>query len=178
MRTIILIDGPHIYALGKQLGFAIDFKMWREMFQKRSQLVRNYYFTAVRETDGLQNIRPLLDYLEYNGFTVVEKRAKEYIDDSNRPRVKGDMRVDIAVLALQLAQEKVMEEIVLVAGDEEFVPLIHALKALGIIVTLVSTISESAAARVADDLRRAADVFVDIASVRGLIERKPTDLKS
>ena len=177
MRTIILIDGPHIYSLGKQLGFMIDFKAWREMFQKRSQLIRNYYFTAVRETEGSQTVRPLLDYLEYNGFTVVEKQAKEFVDDSTgRLRVKGDMRVDITVLALQLAQEKAMDEIVLVAGDDEFVPLIHALKAVGIIVTLVSTISECGA-RVADDLRRAADEFMDISDIREQIERKTLSLK-
>ncbi|NEN39677.1 NYN domain-containing protein, partial [Escherichia coli] len=94
-RIALFIDGPNNYAATKALGFDLDFKPLLAHFKDGEALVRAYYYSAVVD-DEYSSIRPLLDWLDYNGYSVVTKTAKEFVDSSGRRKVKGNMDIELA----------------------------------------------------------------------------------
>src|ERR1700733_9407908 len=158
-RTAIFIDGANLYATAKALGFDIDFKRLLAEFQCYGTLVRAFYYTAVTEDQEFSSIRPLLDLLDYNGFTVVTKPTKEFIDAHGHRKVKGNMDIELTVNAMELGDR--VDHIVLFSGDGVFRSLVEAVQRRGVRVTVVSTIS-SQPPIIADELRRQADVFTDL----------------
>jgi uncharacterized LabA/DUF88 family protein len=167
-RIALFIDGANLYSTTRALGFDIDFKKLLEEFRKRGILVRAYYYTALVEDQEYSPIRPLVDLLDYNGFTVVTKPAREYVDASGRKRWRGDMDVEIAVDMLQMAARA--DHLVLFSGDGDFRRLVEAVQQKGVRVTVVSTV-RSSPAMAADELRRQADSFVDLKDLEPLIGR-------
>ena len=171
-KIALFIDGPNLYAAAKALGFDIDYRRLLKEFQGRGTLVRAYYYTAVIEDQEFSSIRPLIDWLGYNGFSVVTKATKEFFDASGRRKVKGSMVVELAVDAMELAQH--VDQIVLFSGDGDFRSLVEAVQRRGVRVTVVSTISTQPP-MIADELRRQADVFTDLKELQSLIGRDPTE---
>jgi uncharacterized LabA/DUF88 family protein len=171
-RTALFIDGANLYATAKTLGFDIDYKRLLAEFQRHGMLVRAYYYTAVIEDQEFSSIRPLIDWLDYNGFTVVTKSTKEYVDASGRRKVKGNMDIELAVHAMELAGH--IDQMVLFSGDGDFRSLVEAVQRHGVRVTVVSTIS-SQPPMVADELRRQADAFVDLVELRSKVSRDPLE---
>jgi uncharacterized LabA/DUF88 family protein len=165
----LFIDGANLYATAKTLGFDIDYKRLLKEFQSRGMLLRALYYTAIIEDQEYTSIRPLVDWLDYNGYTVVTKSTKEFVDANGRRKVKGSMDVELAVDAMQLAER--MDQMVLFSGDGDFRPLVEAVQRRGVRVTVVSTIS-SQPPMVADDLRRQADVFIDLIELRAKVARE------
>jgi uncharacterized LabA/DUF88 family protein len=168
-QIALFIDGANLFATAKTLGFDIDYKRLLKEFQSRGVLLRAYYYTAVIEDQEYTSIRPLIDWLDYNGYTVVTKATKAFIDASGRRKVKGNMDIELAVDAMELAAY--VDQIVLFSGDGDFRSLVEAVQRRGIRVTVVSTIS-SQPPMIADDLRRQADVFTDLIELRPLIARE------
>jgi uncharacterized LabA/DUF88 family protein len=168
-KLALFIDGANIHATARALGFEIDYKRLLTEFQSRGTLVRAFYYTAIVEDQEFSAIRPLIDWLSYNGFTVVTKPAKEFDDGEGRRRLKRNMSVELAIDAMELAEY--LDQIVLFAGDGDFCSLIEALQGRGVHVTVVSTI-ESRPPMVADELRRQADVFIDLMELRSKISRE------
>jgi uncharacterized LabA/DUF88 family protein len=171
-RIALCIDGPNLYATAKALGFDIDYKRLLKEFQSRGTLLRAFYYTAIIEDQEYSSIRPLVDWLDYNGFTVVTKATKEYLDASGRRKVKGNMDIELAVDAMELAEH--VDQIVLFSGDGDFRSLVEAVQRRGVRVTVVSTIS-SQPPIIADELRRQADVFTDLVDLRSKISRDPPE---
>ena len=171
-RIALFIDGANLYATAKTLGFDIDYKRLLMDFQSRGILVRAYYYTAVIEDQEFSSVRPLVDWLDYNGYTVVTKSTKEFIDASGRRKVKGNMDIELAVDAMELAKH--VDQIVLFSGDGDFRSLVEAVQRNGVRVTVVSTIL-SQPPMVADVLRRQADAFVDLAELRSQVSRDPPE---
>ncbi|WFU39087.1 NYN domain-containing protein [Bradyrhizobium sp. CB82] len=171
-RTAIFIDGPNLFATAKALGFDVDYRRLLKEFQSRGTLVRAFYYTAIIEDQEYSSIRPLVDWLEYNGFTVVTKATKEFIDASGRRKVKGNMDVELAVHAMDLARH--IDEMVLFSGDRDFRPLVEAVQRRGVRVTVLSSIT-SQPPMIADELRRQADVFIDLRELRLKIGRDPSE---
>jgi uncharacterized LabA/DUF88 family protein len=167
-KIALFIDGANLYATAKSLGFDIDYKKLLREFQSRGYLVRAFYYTAVIEDQEYSSIRPLIDWLDYNGYTVVTKATKEFIDASGRRKVKGNMDIELAVDAMELAEH--VDQMVLFSGDGDFRSLVEAVQRRGVRVTVVSTIS-SQPPMIADELRRQADVFTDLVDLRPLIAR-------
>ena len=167
-KIALFIDGPNTYSAAKALGFDIDFRRLLQEFQSRGTLLRAFYYTAVIEDQEFSSIRPLIDWLDYNGYTVVTKATKEFIDASGRRKVKGNMDIELAVDAMELAQHA--DQIVLFSGDGDFRSLVEAVQRRGVRVTVVSTISIQPP-MIADELRRQADVFTDLVELRSKIER-------
>src|SRR6478752_1983142 len=162
-KLALLIDGPNLHSAAKLLGFDIDFKRLLAEFQSRGVLLRAFYYTTVIEDQQYTSIRPLIDWLDYNGYTVVTKATKEFTDASGRRKVKGNMDIELAVDALDLAKH--VDQIVLFSGDGDFRSLVEALQRHGVHVTVVSTML-SQPPIVADELRRQADVFIDLVELR------------
>jgi uncharacterized LabA/DUF88 family protein len=174
-RIAVFIDGANLYSSAKTLGFDIDYKRLLEEFQGRGSLVRAFYYIAVHESQEYSSIRPLIDWLDYNGYTVVTKPAKEFVDAGGRRKIKSSMDVELAVDAMELAGR--VDQMVLFSGDGDFRPLVEALQRRGVRVTVISTIS-SRPPMLADELRRQADVFTDLMELRSRFGRDPPVARS
>jgi uncharacterized LabA/DUF88 family protein len=171
-RIALFIDGANLFATAKALGFDIDYKRMLAEFQRGGTLVRAYYYTAVIEDQEFSSIRPLIDWLDYNGYTVVTKSTKEFVDASGRRKVKGNMDIELAVDAMELANH--IDQMVLFSGDGDFRSLVAAMQRQGVRVLVVSTIS-SQPPMVADELRRQADAFIDLADLQSKVSRNPSE---
>jgi uncharacterized LabA/DUF88 family protein len=165
----LFIDGANLHATAKALGFDIDYRRLLKEFQSRGMLLRAFYYTAIIEDQEYSSIRPLIDWLDYNGYTVVTKAMKEFVDANGRRKIKGSMDIELAVDAMQLADH--IDQMVLFSGDGDFRPLVAAIQRRGVRVTVVSTIS-SHPPMIADELRRQADVFIDVVELRAKIARE------
>lgn len=167
-RIALFIDGANLYATAKSLGFDIDYKRLLTHFRSKGQLVRALYYTALAEDQEYSSIRPLIDWLDYNGFTMVTKPTKEFTDASGRRKVKGNMDIELTVDAMRLAQS--LDHIVLFSGDGDFRSLVAALQQMGKRVSVVSTL-QTQPPMVADELRRQADQFIDLAELENEVAR-------
>lgn len=169
-RLALFIDGLNLHASGRALGFDVDFKRLRSLFEKRGTLLRAHYYTMLLEDQEFSGVRPLIDWLGYNGFIVVTRTAREFVETGGRRKIAGSMGVALSVDALQLAGH--IDQMVLFSGDGDFRPLVDAMQRRGVQVIVVSTIA-TPQPMISDDLRRQADGFVDLVDLRPLIERAP-----
>lgn len=167
-RLALFIDGSNLYAAAKSLGFDIDYKLLRTEFMRRGKLLRAFYYTALLENDEYSPIRPLVDWLNYNGFTMVTKPAKEYTDSMGRKKVKGNMDIELAVNAMELAPH--VDHMVIFSGDGDYRPLVESLQRQGVRVSVVSTI-RSHPPMISDELRRQADNFIELDELRDVVGR-------
>lgn len=172
-RIAVFIDGANLYSAAKGLGFDIDYRKLREVFGNTGRFVRVSYYTAlIDDTEEFVPLRPLLDWLDYNGYSLVTKPAKEYTDSTGRRRYKGDMDVELAVDMLEAAST--VDHIVLFSGDGDFYPVIEALRRKGVRVTTISTLKTNPP-MVSDDLRRVSDNFIELVDLQSLISRPIQD---
>ena len=167
-RIAVFIDGANLYAASRTLGFDVDYKNLLAHFRQRSYLVRAYYYTALLETEEYSPLRPLVDWLGYNGYSVVTKPAKEFTDATGRRRVKGSVDIEMAVDVLDLTPS--VDHVVIFSGDGDLRRLVESVQRRGVRVTVISTI-RTQPAMIADDLRRQADAFIDLADLAGYITR-------
>ena len=171
-KIALFIDGPNLHATAKTLGFDIDYKRLLTEFQNYGTLLRASYYTTTIEDQEFSSVRPVLDWLDYNGYTVVTKATRELIDASGRRKPKGNMNIELAVDAMQLAER--VDRIVLFSGDGNFRSLVEAVQRKGRKVTVVSTLV-SQPPMIADELRRQADHFVDLVTLQSKVGRDPVE---
>lgn len=171
-KVALFIDGANLYASAKALGFDIDYKRLLAHFQEEGYLLRAYYYTALADDQEYSSIRPLIDWLDYNGYTVVTKPTKEFVDSSGRRKIKGNMDMELAIDVMEVAET--IDHVVLFSGDGDFRSLVEAVQRRGRKVSVVSTLSTQPP-MIADELRRQADHFVDIVSLRDKIGRDAPD---
>ncbi len=167
-RIALFVDGANLYATAKSLGFDIDYKRLLKHFRQKGHLIRALYYTALAEDQEYSSIRPLIDWLDYNGYTMVTKPTKEFTDASGRRKIKGNMDIELTVDAMKLAPS--LDHIVLFTGDGDFRALVASLQEMGRRVSIVSTL-QTQPAMVADELRRQADQFIDLADLEQVICR-------
>jgi uncharacterized LabA/DUF88 family protein len=167
-RIAMFIDGANLYSAAKTLGFDIDYKKLLELIGSKGRLIRALYYTALFEEQEYSPIRPLVDWLDYNGYTMVTKPAKEFTDSMGRRKIKGNMDIELAIDVMELAPH--LDHIVLFSGDGDFRSLVEAVQRRGVRVTVVSTI-RTQPPMIADELRRQADTFLELADLRELISR-------
>ena len=167
-RIALFIDGANLYSAARGLGFDIDYRKLLDLFANKGRLIRSFYYTALLEDQEYSPLRPLVDWLDYNGYTVITKPAKEFTDAQGRRRFKGNMDIELAIDMLELASS--VDHIVLFSGDGDFRRLVEATQRRGVRVTVVSTV-RSQPPMVADELRRQADNFVDLVDLAPSIQR-------
>ena len=158
-RIAIFIDGANFYSTTKSLDFDIDYKKLLKFFSAKGRMIKACYFTALRENDDFSPLRPLLDWLDYNGFHIITKKAKTFTDRDGRTRVKGDMDIEITVKMLDLAPH--VDHMLLFSGDGDFKAAVEAVQRQGVRVTVVSSMNTKPSL-LADELRRQADDFIEI----------------
>ena len=171
-KIALFIDGANLYATAKSLGFDIDYKRLLQEFESKGYLLRAYYYTALAEEQEYSSIRPLIDWLDYNGYAVVTKPTKEFVDASGRRKVKGNMDIELAVHVMEMADS--VDHFVLFSGDGDFRSLVEAVQRKGRKVTVVSTLSTQPP-MIADELRRQADHFIELSTMKSKIGRDPSE---
>lgn len=167
-RIALFVDGANFHSMSKSLDFDIDYKRMLELFKGKGRLVKANYYTALLEKDDYSPIRPLIDWLDYNGFNVITKPAKNYTDREGRNRIKGNMDIEIVVDMLGLAEH--VDHILLCTGDGDFKAAIEAVQRKGTRVTVVSSM-KTRPSMLSDDLRRQANAVIDVADMADLIGR-------
>jgi uncharacterized LabA/DUF88 family protein len=171
-RIGIFIDGPNLRSTSKALGFDIDFRRLLSRFEGLGSVWRAFYYTTISEDQAHCSMRPLVDWLDYNGYTVVTKTTREFLDTTGRRQMKGNTHIELAVDAMAHASR--FDEMVLFSGDGNFRSLVEAVQRRGVRVTVVSTMS-SQPPMLADELRRQADVFIDLAALRRTLSRNASE---
>ena len=171
-RTALFIDGANLYSAARSLGFDIDYRRLLKVFREKGRLVRAYYYTALVEDQEYSPIRPLIDWLDYNGYTMVTKPTKEFTDAMGRRKLKGNMDIELAIDVLEMAEH--LDHVILFSGDGDFRRLVEAVQRKGLRVSVVSTI-KSSPPMVADELRRQADDFIELSELAPLIARNPSE---
>jgi len=171
-RVALFIDGANLYAAARGLGFDIDYKRLLDLFAGKGRLIRAFYYTAVIEDQEYSPLRPLVDWLDYNGYTMVTKPTKEYTDAMGRRKIKGNMDIELAIDMLEMAQY--LDHAVLFSGDGDFRRLVEAVQRRGVRVSVVSTL-RSQPPMAADDLRRQADTFIELQELAPQVMRVRDD---
>ena len=171
-RVCLFIDGSNLYSASRNLGFDVDYRNLLEFFRKRSQLIRAYYYSAVLDTEEYSPLKPLTDWLAYNGYALVTKPAREYTDSTGRRRIKGNMDIELAIDMFELADK--IDHAVLFSGDSDFRRVVEVVQRKGVRVSVVSSIRTSPP-MVADDLRRQADQFVDLVDIAPEFTRRSAE---
>ncbi len=169
-RIGLFIDGSNLYAAARSLSFDIDYKRLLKAFTSKGRLIRVFYYTALIEDQEYSPIRPLVDWLDYNGYTLVTKPAKEFTDSMGRRKIKGNMDIELAIDVIEMAP--VLDHIVLFSGDGDFRRLVEAVQRRGLRVSVVSTV-RSQPPMIADELRRQADNFIELQDLQQEIARAP-----
>jgi uncharacterized LabA/DUF88 family protein len=168
-RIALFIDGSNLYAAARALDFDIDYKRLLEVFAAKGHLVRAFYYTALVEDQEYSPIRPLVDWLDYNGYTMVTKPTKEFTDSTGRRKIKGNMDIELAIDVLEMSEH--LDHVVIFSGDGDFRRLVEAVQRKGLRVSVVSTV-RSQPPMVADELRRQADIFIELDDLRSSIARE------
>ncbi len=171
-KIAVFIDGSNLYSAARTLGFDIDYKRLLDFFRTRAILVRAFYYTALIDDQDYSPIRPLVDWLDYNGYTMVTKPTKEFTDSQGRRKIKGNMDIELAIDMMELADK--LDHVVLFSGDGDFRRLVEAVQRKGVRVTVISTVKTSPP-MVADELRRQADLFLELTDLAEKIQRDPRE---
>ncbi|MDE8345916.1 MAG: NYN domain-containing protein [Acidocella sp.] len=174
-RTALFIDGANLYAAARSLGFDIDYRKLLDYFGTKTHLVRAYYYSALLDTEDYSPLKPLTDWLAYNGYSLVTKPAKEFTDAMGRRRIKGNMDIELAIDMLELAPR--LDHAILFSGDSDFRRLVEAMQRKGVRVSVVSSI-KTAPPMIADELRRQADQFIELSEIAPEFNRKPTEARA
>jgi uncharacterized LabA/DUF88 family protein len=173
-RTALFIDGANLYAATRSLGFDIDYRRLLDFFSAKTTLIRAYYYSALLETEEYSPLKPLTDWLAYNGYTLVTKPAKEFTDAMGRRRIKGNMDIELAIDMLELAPR--LDHAILFSGDSDFRRLVEAVQRRGVRVTVISSIKTNPP-MIADELRRQADQYIELADIAAGFIRKPNETR-
>ena len=168
-KTALFIDGSNFYAATRLLNMDIDYAKLHQFFSNDTNLIRAYYYTALPEDQEFSPLRPLIDWLDYNGFAVISKLTREFTDpETGKKRTKGNMDMELALDMLKLAPH--IDHAILFSGDGDFCRLLEDVQGLGVRVSVVST-TRTSPPMVADSLRRMADIFIEMESLREEIAR-------
>lgn len=180
-RSALFIDGANLYSVSRNLGFDVDYRSLLEYFRTKFQsigraqyVVRAFYYAAMLEGEDYTPLKPLVDWLAYNDYTIVTKPAKEYADASGRRRIKGNMDMEIAVDMVELAISGRLDHAILFSGDADYRRLVEFVQRQGVRVTVISSI-RCTPPMIADELRRQADHFVDVAEIAPNFTRRQTE---
>ncbi len=171
-RTCVFIDGSSLYSAARGLGFDVDYKKFLNFFSSRCNLVRASYYAAILDTDEYSPLKPLTDWLSYNGYFLVTKTAREFTDHSGRRRIKGSMDIEIAVDMMEMAPR--IDHAVLITGDSDFRRVVESIQRAGVRVSVVSSM-KSSPPLIGDELRRQADQFIELSDISAEFTRRQAE---
>jgi len=162
-KLALFIDGSNLFATAKSLNLDIDYKNLRKFFSEKGILLRAYYYTALLEDQEYSPLRPLVDWLDYNGFTLITKPTKEFTDSRGEKKIKGNMDMELAIDMMALSDH--VDHMVLFSGDGDFRRLVEAVQRKGVRVTVISS-TKTSPPMIADELRRQSDNFIELSDLQ------------
>ncbi len=171
-RCALFIDGANLYSASRNLGFDVDYRSLLEFFRRKTSVIRAYYYSALLDTEEYSPLKPLTDWLAYNGFSLVTKAAREFTDATGRRRIKGNMDVELTVDMMEMAPR--LDHAILFSGDSDFRRLVESVQRQGVRVSVISSV-RTQPPMVADDLRRQADQFIELAEIAPEFTRRLSD---
>lgn len=167
-RIALFVDGINLYSCAKALGFDIDYKKLLNFFSTRGVFVRAFYYTLLSEDKEYSPLRPLTDWLTYNNYRVVTRCVRECVDGMGRSRMRGRMDIELVVDFIRMAES--VDHLVLFSGDGDFQSMVEYVQNKGRRISVISTV-RTQPAMVSDELRRRADQFIELDTLRPCIER-------
>lgn len=167
MSRLVLIDGSNLYESARASGIRIDYKRLLELLNEDGQLLRAYYFTALRDKSIESPVRKTVDWLRHNGYQCVTKQTSEWTDPvTGRLKIKGNVDVDIATYAFINAS--LVKEIWLFSGDGDFTVMVKELQnRFALKVFIISSMG-----LVATELRAQADKFICLSELKEDIQKE------
>lgn len=171
-KVCLFIDGANLYSASRNLGFDVDYRNLLTFFRKHCNVIRAYYYSAVLDTEEYSPLKPLTDWLAYNGFFLVTKNAREFTDQNGRRRIKGSMDIELAVDMMEIAPH--IDHAVLFSGDADLRRLVESVQKQGVRVTVISSVKTNPP-MVGDELRRQADQFLDLVDIAPEFTRRSGD---
>ncbi|MXV44083.1 NYN domain-containing protein [Saccharibacter sp. 17.LH.SD] len=171
-RTSLFINGASLHHAARNLGFEVDFLALRALFEQHSSFQRAFYYAAMPETEDYSPLRPLTDWLAYNGYHLVTKTAREFTSHSGQRRVKGNMNVELAVDLIE--QGPRLDHAVIISGDSDLRRAVEAIQTRGTRVTVISSV-KTTPPMIGDDLRRQTDHFVELSDIAHRFTRRNSD---
>lgn len=171
-KVCLFIDGANLYSASRNLGFDVDYRNLLTFFRKHCNVIRAYYYSAVLDTEEYSPLKPLTDWLAYNGFFLVTKNAREFTDQNGRRRIKGSMDIELAVDMMEIASH--IDHAVLFSGDADLRRLVESVQKQGVRVTVISSVKTNPP-MVGDELRRQADQFLDLVDIAPEFTRRTGD---
>jgi uncharacterized LabA/DUF88 family protein len=127
-RVAVLVDGQNIYLSAKARRAKPNYSKLMSAVNGR-EIVRALIYNILPE--GVDQSR-FVQAMVGMGYEVKSKRPRPLPDGSS----KADWDMQIAIDALALADK--VDVMVILTGDSDFVPLVHALKSRGVKVEIVS----------------------------------------
>ncbi len=146
-RVGVFVDVQNMFYSAKEYyDGKVDFeKILDSAVRGRSLITAIAYLVCVDDVDQTA----FISVLERLGFIIRMKYLKRRADGSGR----GDWDMGIAIDALVRAPK--LDVVVLVTGDGDFVELVHALKAQGVTVEVLSFPQNTS-----EDLKRVSDLYI------------------
>jgi len=173
-KLALFIDGSNLFATAKALNFDIDYKRLRSFFARSGILLRANYYTALLDDLEYSPLRPLVDWLDYNGYTLITKPTKEFTDSRGEKKIKGNMDMELAIDMMGMSDH--VDHMVLFSGDGDFRRLVEAVQRKGVRVTVISS-TKTSPSMIADELRRQADVFIELSDMNAEFGRGNGDMQ-
>lgn len=165
-KTLIFIDGASLYYGSKKCGLNIDYAKLREYFASRTKLIRAYYYASIVESEDYTPLKPLTDWLAYNGFTTILKEAYELPSEGGERRLRNT-NVDCEIITDMMDMADHCDHIVLFSARNDYRRAIEAVQRKGKLVTVVSSRDQ-----ISDELRRIVDNYIDIESLRSYVSNE------
>lgn len=178
-RFALFIDGSNFYHTLRDLNLHVDYKRLLAYFSERGTLVQACYYTALLgEGQSPEWLIRLTDWLAYNHYTVCTREARSFrrrvqAEDGNWiwvNEIRGSIHVELTVDMMTLAPY--LDTALLFSGDGNYQYLIQAVQRTGCRVIVVSS-ETTAESTVADELRRQADGFIELATISDEISMPP-----
>lgn len=174
-RVGLFVDGANMFYAQRENGWFIDFRSVYQYFTDNKEKAVAYYFTAApsaADPERVRNYRRFRTALQAIGFSVVDKEVR-VISSPTAGVVKVKGNLDIELVFRMLTEKDAFDEVVLLGGDTDYIPIISHLRALGKTVIVVGR-RES----VSNDLVNVANRFIDLNTIRDRIEKTPKSQES
>jgi uncharacterized LabA/DUF88 family protein len=141
------------------------------LIDSHQEEIRNDLFN-----EYMEKRRKDLDFLRFlnrTGYYVVTKPVRVYRDYlTGEIAIKADLDIEIVLDMIKLADY--CDEIVLVSGDGDFIPVVKELQGRGVRVIVMTTLSKEAQNRgykASEELIDTADEFIELEELRNKISR-------
>lgn len=159
-KAAIFIDGWNLARVSRDyLRREIDFERLLNYFSRNARIIKAFYYIGEDTEDG-ENAKQhkFLTWMKRNGYKVVSRPIKVYVDDKGKYYKKADLDADITLDMMDLADK--VDKIVLFSGDGDFANVIDRIGMKGVRTQVVALWDVASG-----DLVEAADEFLDLKDI-------------